>query len=46
MTVCIIILLMLVVFFLCTDIIMINSNVGIVDIIYRGVIYSVGIIID
>ena len=45
MTVCIIILLMFVVFFICADIILVTSNVGIVDINYRGVIYIVYIII-
>ena len=41
MTVCIIILLMFIIFFICTDIIMVISNVGIVDINYREVINHV-----
>ena len=46
MTVCIIILLIFVVSFICTAIIMVTSNVGIIDINYRWVIYSVCIISD
>ena len=45
MTVCIIVLVMFIVFFICTDII-ITSNVRIVDIDYRGVIFNVYMIID